>query len=97
MALCNDMACSAAMLLAAACTRLLVTQTAKIGSIGVMMAHTSYEKQLAQGVDITLIYSGQHKVDGNRRRCRQVCVRIFSAVLMRPAGCLSTRWHFIRG
>ncbi|HFF9407536.1 TPA: S49 family peptidase [Escherichia coli] len=65
-ALCNDMACSAAMLLAAACTRQLVTQTAKIGSIGVMMAHTSYEKQLAQeGVDITLIYSGQHKVDGN--------------------------------
>ncbi|EKF0233102.1 S49 family peptidase [Escherichia coli] len=65
-ALCNDMACSAAILLAAACTRRLVTQTAKIGSIGVMMAHTSYEKQLAQeGVDITLIYSGQHKVDGN--------------------------------
>lgn len=65
-ALCNDMACSAAMLLAAACTRRLVTQTAKIGSIGVMMAHTSYEKQLAQeGVDITLIYAGQHKVDGN--------------------------------
>ncbi|EOB9838327.1 TPA: S49 family peptidase, partial [Escherichia coli] len=46
-ALCNDMACSAAMLLAAACTRRLVTQTAKIGSIGVMMAHASYEKQLA--------------------------------------------------
>ncbi|HAW0835915.1 TPA: S49 family peptidase [Escherichia coli] len=65
-ALCNEMACSAAMLLAAACTRRLVTQTAKIGSIGVMMAHTSYEKQLAQeGVDITLIYSGKHKVDGN--------------------------------
>ncbi|UMS01465.1 peptidase S49 family protein [Escherichia coli] len=65
-ALCNDNACSAAMLLAAACTRRLVTQTARIGSIGVMMAHTSYEKQLAQeGVDITLIYSGQHKADGN--------------------------------
>ncbi|ENY3616552.1 S49 family peptidase [Escherichia coli O8:H49] len=65
-ALCNDTACSAAMLLASACTRRLVTQTAKIGSIGVMMAHTSYEKQLAQeGVDITLIYSGKHKVDGN--------------------------------
>ncbi|HDI3020231.1 MULTISPECIES: S49 family peptidase [Cronobacter] len=65
-ALCNDMACSAAMLLASACTRRLITQTAKIGSIGVMMAHTSYEKQLAQeGVDITLIYSGHHKVDGN--------------------------------
>ncbi|EIS4016831.1 S49 family peptidase [Salmonella enterica] len=65
-ALCNDTACSAAMLLAAACSRRLVTQTAIIGSVGVMMAHTSYAKQLEQnGVDITLIYSGSHKVDGN--------------------------------
>lgn len=51
-ALCNDMACSAAMLLAAACTRRLVTQTAKIGSIGVMMAHTSYEKHLDYAIII---------------------------------------------
>ncbi|HHC3380680.1 TPA: S49 family peptidase, partial [Klebsiella pneumoniae] len=66
-ALCNDMACSAAMLLAAACSHRLVTQTAKIGSIGVMMAHASYAGQLAQdGVDITLIYAGSHKVDGNQ-------------------------------
>lgn len=65
-ALCHDMACSAAMLLASACSRRLVTQTAKIGSIGVMMAHANREHQLAQtGVDITLIYSGSHKVDGN--------------------------------
>ncbi|ECF1346472.1 S49 family peptidase, partial [Salmonella enterica subsp. enterica serovar Abony] len=65
-ALCNDTACSAAMLLAAACERRLVTQTARIGSVGVMMAHTSYAKQLEQdGVDITLIYAGAHKVDGN--------------------------------
>ncbi|HHR6096857.1 TPA: S49 family peptidase, partial [Providencia alcalifaciens] len=64
--LCHDMACSAAMLLASACSRRLVTQTAKIGSIGVMMAHANREQQLAQtGVDITLIYSGAHKVDGN--------------------------------
>ncbi|EEJ2343816.1 S49 family peptidase, partial [Salmonella enterica subsp. enterica serovar Oslo] len=49
-----------------ACSRRLVTQTAIIGSVGVMMAHTSYAKQLEQnGVDITLIYSGSHKVDGN--------------------------------
>ncbi|EJF1946181.1 S49 family peptidase [Salmonella enterica] len=66
-ALCNDTACSAAMLLASACSRRLVTQTSRIGSIGVMMAHTSYAGQLEQfGVDITLIYSGEHKVDGHQ-------------------------------
>ncbi|ENW8784628.1 S49 family peptidase, partial [Escherichia coli] len=36
-------------------------------SIGVMMSHVSYAGHLAQaGVDITLIYSGAHKVDGNQ-------------------------------
>ncbi|MDX8105767.1 S49 family peptidase [Escherichia coli] len=56
-ALCNDTACS----------RRLVTQTSRIGSIGVMMSHVSYAGHLAQaGVDITLIYSGAHKVDGNQ-------------------------------
>ena len=66
-ALCTDTACSAAMLLASACSRRLVTQTSRIGSIGVMMSHVSYAGHLAQaGVDITLIYSGAHKVDGNQ-------------------------------
>ncbi|MGF7276106.1 S49 family peptidase [Klebsiella pneumoniae] len=65
-ALANDMACSAAMLLAAACDRRLVTQTSRLGSIGVVMAHTSYAGQLEQdGVEITLIFSGGHKVDLN--------------------------------
>ncbi|EKI1097842.1 S49 family peptidase, partial [Salmonella enterica] len=63
-ALMNDMSCSGAMLLASACSRRLVTQTARIGSVGVVMAHTSYAGQLEQeGVEITLIYSGGHKVD----------------------------------
>ncbi|EKQ2112607.1 S49 family peptidase, partial [Salmonella enterica] len=63
-ALANDLACSGAMLLASACSRRLVTQTARIGSVGVVMAHTSYAGQLEQeGIDITLIYSGSHKVD----------------------------------
>ena len=45
----------------------LVTQTSRIGSIGVMMSHVSYAGHLAQaGVDITLIYAGAHKVDGNQ-------------------------------
>ncbi|RIB95273.1 S49 family peptidase, partial [Escherichia coli] len=35
--------------------------------IGVMMSHVSYAGHLAQaGVDITLIYAGAHKVDGNQ-------------------------------
>ena len=47
--------------------RRLVTQTSRIGSIGVMMSHVSYAGHLAQaGVDITLIYAGAHKVDGNQ-------------------------------
>ncbi|VED13736.1 phage head-tail preconnector protein [contains: scaffold protein] [Escherichia coli] len=49
------------------CSRRLVTQTSRIGSIGVMMSHVSYAGHLAQaGVDITLIYAGAHKVDGNQ-------------------------------
>lgn len=68
-ALANDQSCSAAMLLASACQRRLVTQTSRIGSIGVVMAHTSYASLLEQeGVDITLIYSGTHKVDLNETR-----------------------------
>ena len=50
-ALANDMNCSAGQLLASAASRRLVTQTARTGSIGVMMAHSNY--------------SGSHKVDGN--------------------------------
>ena len=61
-ALANDMNCSAGQLLASAASRRLVTQTARTGSIGVMMYGAALEKQ---GVEITLIYSGSHKVDGN--------------------------------
>lgn len=89
-ALCNDTACSAAMLLASACSRRLVTQTSRIGSIGVMMSHVSYAGHLAQaGVDITLIYSGTHKVDGNQFEALPAEVRgTCSSALMRRAGCL---------
>ncbi|EHV5566604.1 S49 family peptidase [Salmonella enterica] len=41
-ALANETACSAAMLLAAACSHRLVTQTSRMGSIGVVMAHIEY-------------------------------------------------------
>lgn len=64
--LANDTACSAGYLLASACSERLITQTGVVGSVGVVVAHRSIEKALEQaGVDITLIYSGSHKVDGN--------------------------------
>lgn len=65
--LCYDMTCSAAQAIASACSsRHYITQSGRAGSIGVMMAHTSFEKELAhEGIDVTLIYSGAHKVDGN--------------------------------
>ncbi|MGO3492879.1 MAG: S49 family peptidase [Hafnia alvei] len=65
-ALANDMHCSAGQLIASACSHRLITQTARVGSIGVIMAHSNYAGQLEQaGIEITLIYSGNHKVDGN--------------------------------
>lgn len=65
-ALANDMNCSAGQLIASAASRRLVTQTARTGSIGVMMAHSNYGAVLkTSGVEVTLIYSGEHKVDGN--------------------------------
>ena len=65
-ALANDMNCSAGQLIASAASHRLVTQTARTGSIGVMVAHSNYGEALKKkGVEITLIYSGKHKVDGN--------------------------------
>ena len=65
-ALANDMNYSAGQLIASAASRRLVTQTARTGSIGAMMAHSNYGAALkTSGVEVTLIYSGEHKVDGN--------------------------------
>jgi len=64
--LCYDMNTSAGMALACASERRLVTQTGVAGSVGVVMAHANWEAYLEkEGVDVTLIYSGAHKVDGN--------------------------------
>jgi len=61
-----DMYASAGMALASATDRRLITSTAVAGSIGVIMAHASMEKQLAEkGIEVTLIYAGAHKADGN--------------------------------
>lgn len=65
-ALCYDMNASGGMALASAADHRLITQTGVAGSVGVVMAHASWEQFLKnEGVDVTLIYSGAHKVDGN--------------------------------
>lgn len=62
----NEMAASAAYWLASTATRLVLTETAEVGSIGVLMAHADHSQALAtEGIAVTLIYSGAHKVDGN--------------------------------
>lgn len=65
-AIADDMACSAGMAIASAADRRLITQSAVMGSVGVVMAHQSVSGLLKDnGVKVTLIHSGAHKVDGN--------------------------------
>ncbi|MES2685686.1 MAG: S49 family peptidase [Pseudomonadota bacterium] len=62
----SDMAASAGCWLISACDKVLLTQTAEIGSIGVLMGHCDYSQMLeAEGIKVTLIHAGAHKVDGN--------------------------------
>lgn len=64
--LCYDMTASAGMALASAGSRRLITQTGVAGSVGVVMAHASYQDYLKEeGIKVTLIHSGAHKVEGN--------------------------------
>ena len=62
-----EMACSAAYNIAAACTRVCMPRTGLTGSIGVVMAHVDESRRLEEKlkVDVTYIFSGSHKVDGN--------------------------------
>lgn len=46
--------------------KLYSTPSGEAGSIGVVMMHASFEQMLSDaGIDITFIYAGKHKVDGN--------------------------------
>ena len=57
---------SAGYALASQADRILLPRTGALGSIGVVVLHADLSGQLDQdGVRVTLIHSGQHKVDGN--------------------------------
>lgn len=62
-----DSSCySAAYAIASACTSIKATPSSGIGSIGVVAMHASHKKMLEQeGISVTFIKAGEHKVDGN--------------------------------
>lgn len=66
-AIADELAASAAYLLASACTSVVLASNVSIvGSVGVITMHVSYEAMLSDaGVKPTLIFSGARKADGN--------------------------------
>jgi signal peptide peptidase SppA len=66
MAILTSNACSAAYLVASPARRIVMPEFGFAGSIGAVVMHVDWSAHLAeQGVKVTLISSGAHKVDGN--------------------------------
>lgn len=62
----NGLAASAAYMIASATEHVISSESSFTGSIGTRMVHADYSKQLAdEGVKVTHLYSGSHKVDLN--------------------------------
>lgn len=65
-ALVNGMAASAAYAIASGASEIVSIPTGVSGSIGVVLLHADLSRRLEEdGVKPTLIFAGQHKVDGN--------------------------------
>lgn len=65
-AVASDLAASAAYLIASAATSIAMSETAQVGSIGVVMRHVDLSQAMADdGIKVTHIYAGKHKIDGN--------------------------------
>jgi signal peptide peptidase SppA len=57
---------SAGYALASAADKIFMSETASVGSVGVVTMHVDFSKALAEsGVKVTYIYAGKQKVDGN--------------------------------
>lgn len=62
----SEFAYSAAYALAAACDHVTIPRTGGAGSIGCLIMHADYSEKLEkEGIAVTMIHSGMHKVDGN--------------------------------
>lgn len=65
-AIVDGMAASAAYALSSGCTRITTSSVGLVGSIGVIVAHADFSKMLKEdGIDVSLIFAGEHKADGN--------------------------------
>ena len=62
----HEHAFSAAYAVASAASRITVSKTGGVGSIGVVTMHVDWSKAMDQaGIKVTFIFAGKHKVDGN--------------------------------
>lgn len=62
----NDVAFSAAYNIAAAADEVVVTRSGGVGSVGVVTMHVDYSGALDKnGIKVTFIFAGKHKVEGN--------------------------------
>ncbi len=62
----NALAASAAYAIASNASRIVTMPSGMLGSIGVLSLHLDYSKMLdEEGIKPTLIFAGDHKVDGN--------------------------------
>ena len=75
-AIADGMAASAGYLGASAADEVVITSTGYAGSIGVVMRHVDFSRALAnEGIQVTHIFAGTHKVDGNPYEPLPVAVR----------------------
>lgn len=57
---------SAGYALASQASKIFMSETASVGSIGVVTMHVDYSEMLKEvGIKVTMIYAGEQKVDGN--------------------------------
>ncbi len=65
-AIAGEYAFSAAYAIASAAHEVIVSRTAEVGSVGVVMMHRDLsEAHSKAGINVSLIHAGAHKVDGN--------------------------------
>lgn len=65
-AVADDLAASAAYWIGSAASEFVVTPSGEVGSIGVVAMHVDYSDALEQeGVKVSYIHAGDHKVEGN--------------------------------
>lgn len=63
---CSDIAYSAMFWLASQAERLILPQCGGVGSVGVVVLHADFSRAMEKdGITVTMIHAGAHKVDGN--------------------------------